>query len=548
MLVENYENFNLIHKARFHLPSQYESPLVIYRGDKNESSNNTVMHFLKHVDLPELAYVDIDPAGLVIASKLPTLKVIVAPNLETLEKLLSSTSGFLSKFIEFKTKNNQPGDEKFEYRLIDRQNIENFLIKYKPEHKTIKKFMEYRIEALKKSDDNQIPHLKVDGSQNKPLNQILYGPPGTGKTYETAELAVQICAKDFIENESSENYRASVMKRYAELSKKDDDNCQISFVTFHQSYGYEEFVEGLRPVIASAKDAKEIATDADSTDVSVDDSHTGNTTPADGNDNTKGQVQYEIRPGAFKTICEKAKQNSKKNYVIIIDEINRGNISKILGELITLVEEDKREGEVNTLSVTLPYSQDSFSVPKNVYIIGTMNTADRSLAQVDIALRRRFHFIEMKPEPVKVLDDDGRNPLSVNGISISAMLLCINKRIEALYDRDHTIGHAYFTKLIGMSDAKGFEELQEIFKNKIIPLLQEYFFDDWQKIRLILGGAFISEDSINEDLFFKTIDDGELNLADKKIYSINEKSLAHPDSYKAIYEKSTSTSAPPANS
>jgi hypothetical protein len=92
MLVENYENFNLIHKARFHLPSQYESPLVIYRGDKNESSNNTVMHFLKHVDLPELAYVDIDPAGLVIASKLPTLKVIVAPNLETLEKLLSSTA------------------------------------------------------------------------------------------------------------------------------------------------------------------------------------------------------------------------------------------------------------------------------------------------------------------------------------------------------------------------------------------------------------------------------------------------------------------------
>ncbi|WP_318489460.1 AAA family ATPase [Photobacterium leiognathi] len=171
-----------------------------------------------------------------------------------------------------------------------------------------------------------------------------------------------------------------------------------------------------------------------------------------------------------------------KNYVLVIDEINRGNISKIFGELITLIEPSKRKGAEEALEVTLPYSGETFSVPDNLYIIGTMNTADRSLALMDTALRRRFDFVEMMPKP-ELFEHK-----TVKNIDLTELLTTLNKRIEVLYDREHTLGHAFLFPVYNEQDEdKAFELLKAAFKNKIIPLLEEYFFDDWNKIRLVLG-------------------------------------------------------------
>ncbi|MFE0566360.1 AAA family ATPase [Priestia megaterium] len=170
-------------------------------------------------------------------------------------------------------------------------------------------------------------------------------------------------------------------------------------------------------------------------------------------------------------------QEDIQNFVLIIDEINRGNISKIFGELITLIEEDKRKGELNEISLILPYSKKRFSVPKNVFIIGTMNTADRSIALMDTALRRRFNFIECAPD-ASLLPED------VEGVNVSKFLRALNERINFLYDQDHLIGHAYF-----MKPDLTFKDLISIMKFKVLPLLQDYFYEDWEKIEMVLGGA-----------------------------------------------------------
>ena len=295
----------------------------------------------------------------------------------------------------------------------------------------------------------------------------------------------------------------------------------FKFITFHQSYGYEEFVEGIKPVF-------------------------------DG-ENEDGDITYEISKGIFYQCCENAlllsdykgklrdfcdlpkderqkffNENTPK-YAIFIDEINRGNISKIFGELITLIEPSKRLGADNEIMVELPYSKEKFGVPSNLYIIGTMNTADRSIALIDTALRRRFEFVEMMPEY------DNLNKINIEGINIGEMLKAINERIEYLYDRDHTIGHAYF---INVSDLK---TLANVFKNKILPLLQEYFYDDWEKIRLVLGDnqknedcQFITrEERKASDLFEKSIDD----IEDKMLYKINKTAFDNPQSYIKIYNQ-----------
>ena len=329
-------------------------------------------------------------------------------------------------------------------------------------------------------------------------NSILYGPPGTGKTYYTAYYSVAICDGTTIAKLEEKPY-GEVLERFNTLKKEG----RIAFTTFHQSYGYEEFIEGIRPVMAGEEEKK--------------------------------SIEYEIVPGVFKKFCDDASLVDDKLYVFIIDEINRGNISKIFGELITLIEETKRKEEAEGLTAFLPYSKQAFGVPKNVYILGTMNTADRSIALMDTALRRRFNFIEMMPDCRTIEDVVIRQ----NGkeVNIGNILDIINRRIEFLFDREHTIGHAFFTSLKN-DNLNSIERIAAIFRNSIIPLLQEYFYDDYEKIRLVLGDnhkkdeqfQFVKKINITpKELFGESI-----RLESTAVYSLNEDALGKIESYQGI--------------
>lgn len=290
---------------------------------------------------------------------------------------------------------------------------------------------------------------------NSSLNQILYGPPGTGKTYHTINHALAILKGD----ESFLNDENFPRDKLHDLINEYKQRNQIRFVTFHPSFTYEDFVEGIKPTLQES-------------------------------DDEQTNISYEIQPGIFKQICDSASAASdlaeKKRYVLVIDEINRGNIPSIFGELITLIESDKRAGGKEETSVILPYSKDEtpFKVPSNLYIIGTMNTADRSVEALDIALRRRFEFKSYYPDSSKVRQPDNFE------VDLKALLTTINDRIEYLLDRDHTIGHSFFMDLYKSTTPE--KDLQLIFKNKIIPLLEEYFYGQLQNIGLVLGSDFIN--------------------------------------------------------
>jgi 5-methylcytosine-specific restriction protein B len=259
------------------------------------------------------------------------------------------------------------------------------------------------------------------------------------------------------------------------------------FTTFHQSFAYEDFIEGIKPIM-----------------------------PIDGEET--GDLNYKIESGIFKKLCRDAENDPENHYAIFIDEINRGNVSQIFGELITLIEPDKRKGAENEMTATLPYSKRLFSVPSNVDIYGTMNTADRSVEALDTALRRRFSFIEMPPVPSliktegKLKDHNG----IVGDIDLVQLLETINRRIEKLVDKDHMIGHSYFLSVAGLSD------LKSAFQNKIIPLLQEYFFGDYGKIGLVLGSDFFVElENETQDDFFAAFNDyDDSSLIEKPVYHL----------------------------
>ncbi|WP_306198418.1 McrB family protein [Campylobacter jejuni] len=420
-----------------------------------------------------------------------------------------------------------------------------------------------------------------------PLNQILYGSPGTGKTYHTIDKALEILG----ENLESRDEKKAKFDEYVK-------NGQIVFTTFHQSYGYEEFVEGIKPSLNSdensqinykvkdgifkelCKKALENRDDIESFNFYINDLK--EKTKEDANNpekyfqlpNTKYSIQYrggktfrikfddmsknhkdypvsidnieklyktsnidEIYNSAYvKAILNYLKSQGLKDYkekdekinlpyIIIIDEINRGNVSKIFGELITLIEPSKRIGEKEELKVTLPYSGEKFGVPKNVYIIGTMNTADRSITSLDTALRRRFEFIEMMPDVSKLSMD-------CEGINLQELLKAINTRIEYLLDREKTIGHAFFVSV------ENLEDLKKVFQNKIIPLLQEYFYNDYALINEVLNdNGMIFEDK-KDDKYLQKIKNLDSVNSERSIYNIasfDDKIWDKIEIYQAIY-------------
>ena len=274
------------------------------------------------------------------------------------------------------------------------------------------------------------------------------------------------------------------------------------FITFHQSYSYEDFIEGIKPQVYENEENPELGK----------------------------KVIYDVKDGLFKDLVIEAINNPERNYALFIDEINRGNIANIFGELITLIEEDKRIGAVNYIPTKLPYSGTEFGVPQNLHIIGTMNTADRSVEALDTALRRRFSFVEMNPEPEKLSQPE----FECKGIDHAKILATINSRIEKLLDKDYCIGHSYFMTIKDRQDP--LEEVKEIFQNKILPLLQEYFYGDWGKIMLVLGDEFVHK--IVEKVQFKSLDKYENfeEYDEKPIYRFTNSSDWTLDTFKSIYE------------
>lgn len=327
--------------------------------------------------------------------------------------------------------------------------------------------------------------LPVPMAMKHPLNKILYGPPGTGKTYQSTHLAARIASGDTGEistGNAQEHFRRQVQEG------------RIRFVTFHQSYSYEDFVEGIRPVIDETNEgnARYECRDGIFKQISMEALYAGLKPTAQNPDQgvktltleEKRSVAREWLENNSSSGYELRPQSEIPSFVLVIDEINRGNISKILGELVTLLEPDKRLGGSRELRVTLPYSGEIFGVPSNLYVLGTMNTSDKSIALVDVALRRRFVFEELMPDfkVCKGLTEDMRQVLRE-----------LNHRIALRKDRDHQIGHSYFMEVSATAD------FDQVFIQNVIPLLQEYFYNDWEGLRYVLGdekkenGAFVSK-------------------------------------------------------
>jgi 5-methylcytosine-specific restriction protein B len=494
-------------------------------------------------------------------------------NSELLNKYLNYRGDFLKSKIVKRHKSESFNN--WEDLILQTVKDIDFLMDFYPE-----------IKKLNDSSSNETSTMK---DLKIPKNQILYGPPGTGKTYKTKELAVQISNPNFIydTNWSITERREEIVKEYDRLCEKG----QIVFTTFHQSMNYEDFVEGIKPKTENEKVTyevedgifKEISLKASQKTISnFKDAYNQLLKEFSDNDNdflilkTPKEKEFRVRlnsnnnlslfttnkssqqgtftkekleqhlyhenafngwEGYANAILNYLKENFKlsnkginhRNYTLIIDEINRGNVSAVFGELITLLEDDKRIGQKEAIKITLPYSKDEFGVPSNLYIIGTMNTADRSVEALDTALRRRFSFTEVVPKP-KLLSD-----LWYNIVNLELLLKTINDRIELLIDKDHKIGHSYFMNIRNLND------LKQTFKNKVIPLLEEYFFGDYGKIGLVLGDGFIKlkddEDKISfAKNFTEKYEDAE-NLREKAVYTFTDEDSWDKNTFISIYEQ-----------
>lgn len=300
--------------------------------------------------------------------------------------------------------------------------------------------------------------------------------------------------KIIVENETPEI--TEVLEQVKNYNPKSVDKKRYIFTTFHQAYSYEDFVEGIKPIL-----------DEDVT--------------------REEGIAYKIVPGIFKKIVQSAKDDPDSSYALFIDEINRGNIANIFGELITLIEDDKRAGSKNELTAILPYSKEEFSVPNNLHIIGTMNTADRSVEALDTALRRRFSFLEMHPKSELIQNHPDLET------DLQTLLTTINQRIEKLVDKDHRIGHSYFMEIAGSMEP--FEELKKIFATRIVPLLNEYFYGDPVKIGTVLGENFIMKKDSQSVKWPKGYEPDELEL--KEVYEIADPLTFEDETpFIAIYE------------
>lgn len=269
---------------------------------------------------------------------------------------------------------------------------------------------------------------------------------------------------------------------------------RCEFTTFHQSYSYEEFVEGIKPVLEGE---------------------------------ATGDLVYEIKPGIFRQIAQRANSDRDHEYAIFIDEINRGNIASIFGELITLLEDDKRLDAKHEIKTRLPYSREEFGVPPNLYVIGTMNTADRSVEALDAALRRRFSFVPYLPD-VTTLPEGSLPNLQID---LRRMLTVINGRLERLLDRDHCIGHSYFMEIAEAPDPLA--ALQQAFTNRVVPLLEEYFYGAPGKIGLVLGSAFVTKRPKQQE--FASCDWGHGEDEDQEVFErVNPMDLG-VEAFQAIY-------------
>jgi hypothetical protein len=280
------------------------------------------------------------------------------------------------------------------------------------------------------------------------------------------------------------------------------------FVTFHQSFSYEDFVEGIKPIVRSDADVGEVVS-------------------KDG-----GEIAYVIKRGVFRELAEEARKDPSHGYALFIDEINRGNVANIFGELITLIEEDKRLDAGGNLdlsgwTVTLPYSRQRFGVPRNLFIIGTMNTADRSIEALDTALRRRFSFIPTYPKPdlLRQYQPDGF------GVDLVSLLKTVNERLEVVLDRDHTIGHSYLMAVKDSPDP--LEGLRQVFASAILPLLQEYFYGNPARIGMVLGSAFVRKRTAPATLAKGDWDTGDAE--EKEVYEISPQKEWTLSAFQSIY-------------